>query len=92
MHGIRERAAYQPDEDRAHADMDLVSEVEGALGAIQSDINGATSDVNHAKTPGERSRAELRLIRLTAQKRRLQMQLEQARIRQLNNVGRKRPR
>jgi hypothetical protein len=88
MRSIRERAVYQPDEDRAHTDMDLVHEVEGALGAIQSDINGATSDVNHAKTSGERSRAELRLIRLTAQKRRLQMQLEQARVRQLNNIAR----
>ena len=91
MHSIRERAAYQPDEDKAHADMDLVHEVEGALCAIQSDINGATADVNHSKTPEQRSRAELRLIRLMAQKRRLEIQLGQAKIRQLNNTNRKKP-
>lgn len=87
MHGIRTCAANRPDEDRTHADMDLVHEVEGALGEIESDINGATASMNHAKTLGERCVAERRLLRLMALKRRLQMQLEQARIRQLNNAG-----
>ncbi len=89
MQGIRERATYQADEDRTHADMELIHEIEGALGDIQSDVNGATADVNHAKTPEERSRAELRLIRLMAQKRRLEIQLAQTKIRQLNKVGSK---
>ncbi|KUZ00054.1 relaxase [Burkholderia territorii] len=64
--------------------MDTVHEVEGALGEIESDLSAATADVNHAKTPEQRRKAEERVSKLIAQKNRLLQQLTQAKLRQLN--------
>lgn len=67
-----------------HGAMDTVHEVEGALGEIESDISAATADVNHAKTPEQRRKAEERVAKLIAQKNRLLQQLAQAKLRQIN--------
>ncbi|MGR3909249.1 relaxase/mobilization nuclease domain-containing protein [Burkholderia sp. SR8] len=67
-----------------YAAMDTAHEVEGALGEIESDISAATADVNHAKTPEQRRKAEERVAKLIAQKNRLLQQLAQAKLRQIN--------
>lgn len=84
---IRDRATHEPDADSVNPYLELMHEVEGALSVLQTSINAATAEVNYAKTPDQRRRAELRLIRLMAQKKRLEMQLGQAKIAQLNAVG-----
>lgn len=88
IRAIRERMEHGDNAMREHAAMDAIHEVAGALGEIQSDINGAIVDLNHAKTPEQRSRAEERLAKLTAQKNKLLAQLAAAQVRQLNSTSR----
>lgn len=82
---LRDRAYQSSKSDLSeYAAIDTVHEVEGALGEIESDISAATADVNHAKTPEQRRKAEERVSKLIAQKNRLLQQLAQAKLRQIN--------
>ena len=87
MRRMRAQALMTDDEKRQHADMDAIHCIENALAEIQNDINAATADVSHAKTPEQRRKAENRLAKLMAQKRRLEIQLGQAKVRQLNKIS-----
>jgi hypothetical protein len=84
MHSMREQAIHGSD---TPSDSGVFSDIEAAIGEVQSNINAATADMNAAKTPKQRSEAERRLAKLVEQKSRLQMQLGQARIRQLNSLS-----
>lgn len=84
---IRNRAVATNDETREHAAMDAVHELENALGGLQTDVNAAIADVSNARTPTDRSKAESRLARLMEQKRRLEILLAKAKVRQLNATG-----
>ena len=84
MHSMREQAMHGAD---TPSDSGVFSDIEAAIGEVQSNINAATADMNSAKTPKQRSEAERRLAKLVEQKSRLQMQLGQARIRQLNSLS-----
>jgi hypothetical protein len=87
MKQIRQQASSKTDL-REHADMDAIQDIQNALGEIESDIHAATADMNHAKNPEQRRKAEERLAKLVAQKNRLLQQLEQAKIRQINRPAR----
>jgi hypothetical protein len=84
MQSMREQAMHGAD---TTSDLSVFSDIEAAIGEVQSNINAATADMNSAKTPKQRSEAERRLAKLMEQKSRLQMQLGQARIRQLNSLS-----
>ena len=84
MEGIRREATMTTTEKAHHAAMDAIHDIEAALGNLQDAINAATADIGSAKNPAQRASAEARLARLMEQKRRLEMQLGQARVRQLN--------
>ena len=89
MAEIRNRAILSNSDLREHADMDSIHAIESALGEIQSDIEAAIVDMNHAKTPEQRRKADERLAKLTEQRNKLLQQLEQAKIRQINRAKRK---
>jgi hypothetical protein len=84
MQSMREQAMHGAD---TPSDISVFSDIEAAIGEVQSNINAATADMNSAKTPKQRSEAERRLAKLMEQKARLQVQLGQARIRQLNRLS-----
>ncbi|MFM0649805.1 relaxase/mobilization nuclease domain-containing protein [Paraburkholderia bryophila] len=84
MQSMREQAMHGAD---TTSDLSVFSDIEAAIGEVQSNINAATADVNSARTPKQRSEAERRLAKLMEQKSRLKMQLGQARIRQLNSLS-----
>lgn len=84
MHSMREQAIHGSD---TPSDSGVFSDIEAAIGEVQSNINAATADMNAAKTPKQRAEAERRLAKLMEQKSRLQIQLGQARIRQLNSLS-----
>ncbi|MFM0201222.1 relaxase/mobilization nuclease domain-containing protein [Paraburkholderia fungorum] len=84
MQSMREQAMHSAD---TPSDISVFSDIEAAIGEVQSSINAALSDMNAARTPKQRSEAERRLAKLTEQKSRLQVQLSQAKIRQLNSVA-----
>ncbi len=84
---IRNRATATNDEKHEHAAADAVHELENALGALQTDVNAAIADVSNARTPTDKSKAESRLARLMEQKRRLEILLAKAKVRQLNVTG-----
>ncbi|MFL9863772.1 relaxase/mobilization nuclease domain-containing protein [Paraburkholderia fungorum] len=84
MQSMREQAMHGAD---TPSDSGVFSDIEAAIGEVQSNINAATADMNSARTPKQRSEAERRLAKLMEQKARLQMQLGQARIRQLNSLS-----
>ena len=84
MEGMRREATMTTTEKAHHAAMDAIHDIEAALGNLQDAINAATADIGSAKNPAQRASAEGRLARLMEQKRRLEMQLGQARVRQLN--------
>lgn len=69
------------------ATSDGIAEIIGSLGEIESGINAAISDMNQAKNPKQRAAAERRMIKLVEQKRRLEVQLGQAKARQLNRAS-----
>jgi len=84
MQSMREQAIHGAD---TPSDLGVFGDIEAAIGEVQSNINAATADMNAAKTPKQRAEAERRLAKLMEQKSRLQIQLGQARIRQLNSLS-----
>lgn len=66
MRRMRAQALMTDNEKKQHADMDAIHSIENALAEIQNDINAATADMSHAKTPEQRSKAESRLAKLMA--------------------------
>lgn len=69
--------------------------IKASLASVQTSIISALSDLTNAQTPEEKSSIELKLAELRAQETKLQFELEQARISELNQVpisgNRKRP-
>lgn len=88
---VRRNAATTTDNAPQHAAMDAVHDVEAAINSLQGDINAAITDVGRATTPEQRSNAERRLAKLMEQKRRLEVQLGMAKMRQVNAVGAYKP-
>ena len=84
---VRHSAGTTTDDTRQHAAMDAVHDVEAAINSLQGDINAAITDVGRATTPQQRSNAERRLAQLMEQKRRLEVQLGMAKMRQVNATG-----
>lgn len=82
MHTMREQA--MSGSDATVAANDGVAEITGALGEIEAAINAAISDMNQAKNPKQKAAAERRMMKLVEQKRRMEVQLGQAKARLLN--------
>ncbi len=73
--------------DATTAANDGIADIIGSLGEIESGINAAVSDMNQAKNPKQKAAAERRMMKLVEQKRRLEVQLGQAKTRLLNRVS-----
>lgn len=89
---IRRDATMSANDKLHHAAADAAHDVEAALASLQDAINAATADIANCKNPKQRAAAENRLAKLMEQKRRLEVQLGQAKVRALNMVGKAVPR
>jgi hypothetical protein len=71
--------------DRANMTSDFgIAGLMASLSDIESSINAAVAEMNGAKNPEQKSKAEQKIMALMERKRRLELQLAQARQRQLN--------
>lgn len=66
--------------------MDTIHSIQAAMGALQQSINAAVADVANTKTPDEAKRAQQRLATLMELMARLEQQLQQAKVRQINEA------
>jgi hypothetical protein len=74
--------------DRANMTSDFgIAGLMASLSDIESSINAAVSEMNSARSPEQKASAERKLSALMERKRRLELQLAQARQRQLNMAG-----
>lgn len=60
--------------------------IKASLASVQTSIISALSDLTNAQTPEEKASIELKIAELRAQETKLQFELEQARISELNQV------
>ncbi|WP_169708555.1 relaxase/mobilization nuclease domain-containing protein [Trinickia terrae] len=71
--------------DRANMTSDFgIAGLMTGLSDIESSINAAVAEMNSAKSPEQKTNAERKVMALMERKRRLELQLAQARQRQLN--------
>lgn len=71
--------------DRANMTSDFgIAGLMASLSDLESSINSAVSEMNSARSPEQKANAERKLTALMERKRRLELQLAQARQRQLN--------
>lgn len=74
--------------DRANMTSDFgIGGLMAGLSDIESSINTAVSEMNSARSPEQKANAERKLMALMERKRRLELQLAQAKQRQLNMAG-----
>ncbi len=66
--------------------MDTIHSIQAAIGALQQSINAAVADMANAKTPDEAKKAQQRLMALMEQMVKLEQQLQEAKVRQINEV------
>ena len=66
--------------------MDTIHSIQAAIGTLQQSINAAVADLANAKTPGEAKKAQQRLMALVEQMARLEQQLQDAKVRQINEA------
>lgn len=66
--------------------MDTINSIQAAIGALQHSINAAVADMANAKTPDEAKKAQQRLMALMEQMARLEQQLQEAKVRQINEA------
>ena len=66
--------------------MDTIHSIQAAIGALQQSINAAVADMANARTPDEAKKAQQRLIVLMEQMARLEQQLQEAKVRQINEA------
>jgi Relaxase/Mobilisation nuclease domain len=66
--------------------MDTIHSIQVAIGALQQSINAAVADMANAKTPDEAKKAQQRLMALMEQMARLEQQLQEAKVRQINEA------
>lgn len=66
--------------------MDTINSIQAAIGALQHSINAAVAAMANAKTPDEAKQAQQRLAALMEQMARLEQQLQEAKVRQINEV------
>ncbi|MEZ2298669.1 hypothetical protein [Variovorax sp. RCC_210] len=66
--------------------MDTINSIQAAIGALQQSINAAVADMANAKTPDEARKAQQRLMALMEQMARLEQQLQEAKVRQINEA------
>ena len=64
--------------------MDTIHSIQAAIGALQQSINAAVADMANATTPDEAKKAQQRLAALMEQMARLEQQLQDAKVRQVN--------
>jgi hypothetical protein len=71
--------------DRANMTSDFgIAGLMASLSDLESSINSAVSEMNSVRSPEQKANAERKLIALMERKRRMELQLAQARQRQLN--------
>ena len=70
--------------------MDTINSIQAAMGSLQQSINAAVADVANAATPDEAKKAQQRLATLMEQMTRLEQQLLEAQVRQINEAPVKR--
>lgn len=71
--------------DRANMTSDFgIAGLMASLSDIESSINAAVAEMNRARSPEQKASAERKVMALMERKRRLELQLAQARQRQLN--------
>lgn len=74
--------------DRANMTDDFgIAGLMASLSDIESSINAAVAEMNSAKNPEQKANAERKVMALMERKRRMELQLAQARQRQLNMTG-----
>lgn len=74
--------------DRANMTSDFgIGGLMAGLSDIESNINAAVAEMNSARSPEQKASAERKLMALTERKRRMELQLAQARQRQLNTAS-----
>lgn len=66
--------------------MDTINSIQAAIGALQHSINAAVADIANAATPDEAKKTQQRLAALMEQMARLEQQLQEAKVRQINEV------
>ncbi|MCU4118424.1 relaxase/mobilization nuclease domain-containing protein [Variovorax sp. N23] len=66
--------------------MDTINSIQAAIGALQQSINAAVADMANATTPDEAKKAQQRLMALMEQMARLEQQLQDAKVRQINEA------
>lgn len=66
--------------------MDTIHSIQAAIGALQQSINAAVADIANVSTPDEAKKAQQRLAALMEQMARLEQQLHDAKIRQINEA------
>ena len=66
--------------------MDTINSIQAAIGALQQSINAAVADMANATTPDEAKKAQQRLMALMEQMARLEQQLQDAKVRQVNEA------
>ena len=66
--------------------MDTINSIQAATGALQQSINAAVADMGNATTPDEAKKAEQRFMALMEQMARLEQQLQEAKVRQINEA------
>lgn len=66
--------------------MDTIKSIQAAIGAFHRFINAAVADMANATTPDEAKKAQQRLMALMEQMARLEQQLQEAKVRQINEV------
>ena len=66
--------------------MDTILSIQAAIGALQQSINAAVADMANAITPDEAKKAQQRLMALMEQMARLEQQLQDAKVRQINEA------
>ena len=66
--------------------MDTILSIQAAIGALQQSINAAVADMANATTPDEAKKAQQRLVALMEQMARLEQQLQDAKVRQINEA------
>jgi hypothetical protein len=66
--------------------MNTINSIQAAIGVLQQSINAAVADMANAKTPDEAKKAQQRLMALMEQMARLEQQLQEAKVRQINEA------
>ena len=85
MKAIRENGTTTASAPQSSA-METIHSIQAAIGVLQRSINAAVADIANATTPDEAKKAQQRLAELMEQMTRLEQQLQDAKVRQINEA------